>query len=405
MWWLSVFRVFLFLFFLLVLALANGLFSIPVSPSSAASTVGEQLELFPQEGRCAEVNGYQDPGGLGAFVFGNENKVLQSVLQSVLAQRFADSPLVLYGDRGTGKTALSHAFLVQWRSEHLGLKSLYTNGIDFAREHARAVHTHSLPSFRKKYFSFDFLVIDDIQVLKTRASVQQTLSLIIDTFCEQGRMLLVCTNELPLESSGLDARLARRLMGGLQARIAAPGEAAREELVRLLSDQHGVVLDSATQKSLINEVGPTGPKLKTVPEMRSAVLRLRAQADLEARDVCRSDVERFFADGPNRASLCLRDIAVAVSRQLNIRLLDMKSSSRRRYVVRARNIAIYLCRLHTNKSYREIGQFFGRRDHSTIMHAFNKTKSALASDSSVRLVVEEVNAKLSIKLNPRTVGE
>jgi len=96
---------------------------------------------------------------------------------------------------------------------------------------------------------------------------------------------------------------------------------------------------------------------------------------------------------------------VAVSRQLNIRLLDMKSSSRRRYVVRARNIAIYLCRLHTNKSYREIGQFFGRRDHSTIMHAFNKTKSALASDSSVRLVVEEVNAKLSIKLNPRTVGE
>jgi chromosomal replication initiator protein len=312
---------------------------------------------------------------------------------------------VLYGDRGTGKTALSHAFLVQWRSKHLNLKSLYTNGIDFAREHARAVHTHSLPSFRKKYFSFDLLIIDDIQVLKTRASAQQTLSLIIDTFCEQGRMLLVCTNELPLESSGLDARLASRLMGGLQARIATPGEAAREELVRLLSDQHGVALDSATQKSLISEVGPTGPKLKTVPQMRSAVLRLRAQADLEARDVCRDDVKRFFADEPTTVLLCQRDIAMAVSRQLNIRLSDMKSSSRRRYVVRARNIAIYLCRLHTNSSYREIGEYFGRRDHSTIMHAFNKIKSDLASDSSVRLVVEEVNAKLSIKFNPGTVGK
>ncbi|MBT4692043.1 MAG: ATP-binding protein [Planctomycetaceae bacterium] len=405
MWLLSVFRMFLFLFFLLVLALANGLFSIPVSPSSAASTLGEQLELFPHDNRCAGVKEYQDPGGLGAFVFGNENKVLQSVLQSVLEQRFADSPLVLYGDRGTGKTALSHAFLVQWRSKHLNLKSLYTNGIDFAREHARAVHTHSLPSFRKKYFSFDLLIIDDIQVLKTRASAQQTLSLIIDTFCEQGRMLLVCTNELPLESSGLDARLASRLMGGLQARIATPGEAAREELVRLLSDQHGVALDSATQKSLISEVGPTGPKLKTVPQMRSAVLRLRAQADLEARDVCRDDVKRFFADEPTTVLLCQRDIAMAVSRQLNIRLSDMKSSSRRRYVVRARNIAIYLCRLHTNSSYREIGEYFGRRDHSTIMYAFNKIKSDLTSDSSVRLVVEEVNAKLSIKFNPGTVGK
>ena len=379
----------------MALALAN-VFSIPISPSSAASTTGEQLELFPQE--------QQGSAGLGEFIFGNENAVLQSVLQSVLDQRFADSPLVLYGDRGTGKTALSHAFLVQWRLRHTSLKSLHTNGIDFAREHARAVHTHSLPSFRKKYFSFDLLVIDDVQVLKTRTSAQQTLSLIIDTFCEQGRMLIVCTDELPLESSGLDARLASRLMGGLQVQIAAPGEAAREELVRLLSDQHGVVLDSATQKSLINEVGPTGPKLKTVPEMRSAVLRLRAQADLEARDICRSDVERFFADDPKNSLLSLRDIAMAVSRRLNIRLSDMKSSSRRRYVVRARNIAIYLCRLHANKSYREIGLYFGRRDHSTIMHAFNKTKSDLASDNSVRLVVEEVNTKLSVKLNPRANG-
>ena len=379
----------------MALALAN-VFSIPISPSSAASTTGEQLELFPQE--------YQGSAGLGEFIFGNENAVLQFVLQSVLDQRFADSPLVLYGDRGTGKTALSHAFLVQWRLRHTSLKSLHTNGIDFAREHARAVHTHSLPGFRKKYFSFDLLVIDDVQVLKTRTSAQQTLSLIIDTFCEQGRMLIVCTDELPLESSGLDARLASRLMGGLQVQIATPGEAAREELVRLLSDQHGVVLDSATQKSLINEVGPTGPKLKTVPEMRSAVLRLRAQADLEARDICRSDVERFFADDPKNSLLSLRDIAMAVSRRLNIRLSDMKSSSRRRYVVRARNIAIYLCRLHANKSYREIGLYFGRRDHSTIMHAFNKIKSDLASDNSVRLVVEEVNTKLSVKLNPRANG-
>jgi chromosomal replication initiator protein len=391
---------FLIILFLLVLALANGLFSIPVSPSSTASTTGEQLELFQQEYPSAEAKKSLSPSGLDAFVFGNENAVLQSVLQSVLEQRCTDSPLVLYGDPGTGKTALSQALLLQWRLKHLGLKSLHTNGIDFAREHARAVHTHSLPSFRKKYFSFDLLVVDDAQVLKKRTSAQQTLSLIIDTYREQGRMLVVCTNELPLESSGLDARLASRLMGGLQVRIAAPGEVARKELVRLLSDQHGVVLDNATQRSLLSEVGPTGPKLKTVPEMRSAVLRLRAQADLEARDICRSDVARFFADNSNNAELSLRDIATVVSRHLNIRLLDIKSSSRRQYVVRARSIAIYLCRLHTDKSYGNIGKYFGRRDHSTIMHAFNKTKMALASDISIRLVVEEINIKLSAKLNP-----
>ena len=184
-------------------------------------------------------------------------------------------------------------------------------------------------------------------------------------------------------------------MGGLQIKLSPPGKRVREVIVDRLSDTHGVALDHATRESLVNGAGSAGSSLETVPEIRSALLRLRTKAELESREISQTDVSQLISDNTASQQPELRDIAITVGKCLNIRISDMKSSSRRRYVVRARGIAVYLCRTLTNKSYSEIGHYFGRRDHSTMMHAFKKMEVSLSTDHSIRLVVEDVRGRLA----------
>jgi len=383
------FRLCCFCLFCIGLAVSNDIFSIPVEQDK--SPPSEQLDLFARAPKP------DDSRGLEEFVFGEENAVLELALTSILQQTFLDSPLVLYGDAGTGKSFLGHALSTQWSRQHPLLKSHLTTGVDLAREHARAVYSRSLDEFRDKHHLLDLLVVDDIQLLSTRSSSQEALCLIIDSFKKYGGQLVFCCDRLPMEVDGFDDRLTSRLMGGLQIKLSPPGKGVRGVIVDRLSGAHGVTLDEATRETLVAGAGFAGSKLETVPEIRSALLRLRTKAELESRDISQSDVSQLISDNAASQQPGLRDIAVAVGKCLNIRLSDMKSSSRRRYVVRARGIAIYLCRVHTGKSYREIGQYFGRRDHSTIMHAFKKTEASLSTDHSIQLIVKDVRGRLAVQ--------
>jgi len=366
---------------------SNDIFSIPVNRGNANPS--KQLDLFEQGPEPT------DSCALEEFVFGEENAVLELVLETILQRGVSACPLVLYGDAGTGKSFLGHALSSRWRQQHPALKSYHTTGVDLAREHARAVHSRSLDGFRAKYLALDLLVVDDIQFLASRSSSQEAFCLIIDSFEKRGGHLVCCCDRLPVDVDGLDSRLASRLMGGLQIKLSPPGQQVREVIVDRLSDTHGVALDRATRESLVGGAGSAGSTLETVPEIRSALLRLRTKAELESREISQTDVSQLILDNTASQRPGLRDIAITVGKCLNIRLSDMKSSSRRRYVVRARGIAVYLCRIHTDKSYNEIGHYFGRRDHSTIMHAFRKMEVSLSADHSIQLVVDDVRARLA----------
>ena len=368
--------------------MANGIFAIPIKRLEPAAS--EQLDLFKNGPPLSP----QD--SLKQFIFGKENAPVRQALECVLAQQAVASPLVLYGDTGTGKSVLGHTLIAQWFQRYPEQRALHTTGADFARMHARAVYTHSINEFRQKFLGTGLLIIDDLQVLKTRSAAQQMLCNIIDHFQANDRMLVVCLPELPTHLSDFDDRLLSRLMGGVQIKLHPPGDAAREVIVDRLAAQHGVELDSPTRESLIKPLNRLGKQVDTVPKIRQALIRLRSKAELDVLDIPKSDVQALL-DQQGGETPEIKDIATAVSKHLNIRLNDIKSPSRRQYVVRARGISIYLCREFTESSFGDLGRYFGKRDHSTIMHAFKKIESALEKDGSIRLAINEITDKLATK--------
>ena len=368
--------------------MANGIFAIPIKRLEPAAS--EQLDLFKNGPPLSP----QD--SLKQFIFGKENAPVRQALECVLAQQAVASPLVLYGDTGTGKSVLGHTLIAQWFQRYPEQRALHTTGADFARMHARAVYTHSINEFRQKFLGAGLLIIDDLQVLKTRSAAQQMLCNIIDHFQANDHMLVVCLPELPTHLSDFDDRLLSRLMGGVQIKLHPPGDAAREVIVDRLAAQHGVELDSPTRESLIKPLDRLGKQVDTVPKIRQALIRLRSKAELDVLDIPKSDVQALL-DQQGGETPEIKDIATAVSKHLNIRLNDIKSPSRRQYVVRARGIAIYLCREFTESSFGDLGRYFGKRDHSTIMHAFKKIESALDKDGSIRLAINEITDKLATK--------
>ena len=368
--------------------MANGIFAIPIKRLEPAAS--EQLDLFENSPPL----GPED--SLKQFIFGKENAPARQALECVLAQQAVASPLVLYGDSGTGKSVLGHTLVAQWFQRYPEQKALHTTGADFARMHARAVYTHSMNEFRQRFLRVGLLVIDDLEILKTRSAAQQMLCNLIDHFQSNDRMLVVCLPELPTHLSDFDDRLSSRLMGGLQIKLHPPGDSAREVIVDRLAQQHGVELDLPTRDSLIKPSSHLGAQVDTVPKIRQALIRLRSEAELDALDLPKSDVQTLL-DQQGGEAPDIKHIAATVSKHLNIRLNDIKSSSRRQYVVRARGIAIYLCREFTRSSFGDIGQYFGKRDHSTIMHAFKKTASALNKDASIRVAINDITDKLAQK--------
>jgi len=370
---------------------SNGIFAIPIK--RLEPTAEEQMELFGNSARTVPENSLQQ------FIFGRENTPVRQALECVLAQQSIASPLVFYGASGTGKTVLSHTLIAQWFQRYPEQKTLHTTGADFARMHARAVYTHSINDFHKKFLGVSLLVIDDLQVLKTRTSAQQMLCNLIDFYQANDRMMVVCLPELPTRLSGIDERLCSRLMGGLQIELKPPGHSAREVIVDQLAEQHGVELDPPARESLIKPISPIGDHIDTVPKIRQTLIRLRSEAELTALDISESDIEKLLHRQKTVARPDIKAIATAVGKHLNIRLNEIKSSSRRRYVVRARGIAIYLCRQFTASSFGDIGHYFGRRDHSTAIHAFKKTASLLKTDASISQAIVEIKDALARKYN------
>ncbi len=370
--------------------MANGIFAIPIK--RLEPTGAEQMELFENSSSSTSED------VLGQFIFGKENAAVRQALECVLAQQVIASPLVLYGQPGTGKSALSHTLIAQWFQRYPDQKTLHTTGTDFARMHARAVYTHSINDFRQRFLGAGLLVIDDLQMLKTRSAAQQMLCNIIDHYHANDQMMVICLPELPTHLSDFDDRLTSRLMGGLQIEVKPPGPDAKEILVQQLAKQHGVKLDTDTRTSLVKPSSQLGFQNDTVPKLRQALIRIRSKADVAfSEGSSESDIQQLLAQQATATRPDIRAIAGIVSKHLNIRLNDMKSTSRRQYVVRARGIAVYLCRRFTSASFGEIGQYFGKRDHSTIMHAFKKIDRLLGQDASIRLAIEEIADKLMRK--------
>lgn len=367
----------------------NPVFSVPLRHLRSARFTNEQVLTE------------NSVSGLFRYVGDAENKILRYLAAD---QPFisSDWPLVFFGASGTGKTALALSVIDQLMEAECRTLPIndgsssrspaILSAPDFVRRFNSAIDTNSVSDFRARIVGAPALFIDNVHLLADKQGAQNELVYLLDEMAETDVPVVVTYLNTPLSNSDLSAHLLSRLSRGLSLELRIPGPDARAEIIRELAAVHRVeILDEAIPW-LVEHFNVT------VPKLNHFFIQVNAEI-LSAKDDRRLDLEFFqslFENVSNRSERT-KSIIRQVAAEFRIKTSDLKSNSRKQSVVLARGIAIFLCRSLLNISFTCIGNSFGNRDHSTVMHAYNKILKLLETrpESAVQNRILALKDKLS----------
>lgn len=269
-------------------------------------------------------------------------------------------------------------------------------GADFARAYSNAIDTDSLADFRRRLCSAQLFVLDNLHELRSKQPAQQELARILDQLLASEAAVLVTSRQPVCADSHLSPMLVSRLAAGLTVPLLPPGIPARRLLLSRLAALHQIDVPDSVLDILAGESCHRNDQ-STVPELNHAIVQLGHTALTNSHPIDEEMVRGFLATQSSQQMLSLRSIAEKTSRLFSIPSKQLRSPSRRRNVVRARGVAMFLSRKLTDKSLKAIGQYFGKRDHTTVLHAYRKTEQMQQTDSeistAINYLMEELNTR------------
>ncbi|MCP9221295.1 chromosomal replication initiator protein DnaA [Erythrobacter sp. LQ02-29] len=318
-------------------------------------------------------SGFTAPVGLdaaltfAAFITGEANILACNAAQRMSANEQPQfSPLYLKGATGQGKTHLLHAIGHQYLTNHPRARIFYCSAERFMVEFVQALKQNRMIEFKARLRSFDLLLVDDIQFIIGKASAQEELLYTIDALLAEGKRLVFAADRAPQALDGVEPRLLSRLSMGLVADI----QAADLELRRkILESKLSKFAPLDVPEDVIDFLARTVSR--NVRELVGGLNKLIAYAQLTGQVVSLQLAEEQLTDilSANRRRITIDEIQRTVCQFYRIDRSEMSSKRRARAVVRPRQVAMYLAKVLTPRSYPEIGRKFGGRDHSTVIHA------------------------------------
>ncbi|MCA9176994.1 MAG: AAA family ATPase [Planctomycetales bacterium] len=318
---------------------------------------------------------------LRQFIGGEENLLVQTACHDSLSESPRFSPLVFFGPPGTGKSLLAEGLLRTWSSRRQGDEAQVTaiTGADFARAYSHAVQTDSLDDLRERWRHSRRFFIDDVQTLATKSAAQHELAQLIDELSERNVVVLATMSTLPSEADGLATSLVSRLSGGLTVPVAPPGRDARRHIAGELARLYDLDMSEDSIDLLVD--GDPSP-FATAPELQHALSQLMLLSEQRHQPITPALVRTMLESTPPEQP-SLRTICQITAKHFQVKSADLRGSSRRQSIAHARSVAMYLCRELTDSSFEQIGKFFGKRDHTTVMHACRQAVRRRAKDVAV----------------------
>jgi chromosomal replication initiator protein len=325
-----------------------------------------------------------------SFIVGSSNRMAHAAAVAVADQpggRY--NPLFIYSGVGLGKTHLMHA--IAHRSRQTGLNAVYVSCEVFTNELVFAIRTNTQDQFRAKYRTSDLLLVDDIQFLSGKPSTQEELFHTFNALHETGRQVILACDRPPKAMPTLESRLRSRFQWGLITDIQAPDLEMRLAILQAKTTSQGMVLPSGILERIAQLV-PTN-----IRELEGALTKVAAHVDLSNTQLTPEAIDSVLEDVvPLRAQAEPEVILVLVARQFGYSIEDLAGSSRKRNLVRARQLAMYLLREDLGLSFAAIGRLFGGRDHATAMHSVSKIAGLLENDEEVQEQVDALRGQLAV---------
>lgn len=350
--------------------------------------------LLRQRSRDAKLAQSRAAASLPFFICGDENRLAAYVCQSepIIAMT---QPVLFIGQAGCGKTTLAlHTAAQLAASMSLGGDATavkYLPAVDFAREYAEAVAADDLPPLRESVDNAPILVIDDIHTIAGKKPAQDELCIRIDQRIAAGRPTIFTSKRLPSETRAIRPQLASRCLVGLTIPIGYPGNESRLTVLRELALLRGVEVTDDLLGLLSAGLRCDIPVMTLDAAIKQVDLFCRMNQS--AVDV--AAIQSAINSAGQRDEIDLGKITRTVARIWGHRTKDLRSGSRKQSIVRARSMAMTLARQFTSSSLDHIGEYFGGRDHSTVLHAIRKTESLLKSDAELSRIMLEATEKLA----------
>ena len=342
-------------------------------------------EAAPAQGDMGQLNPKYP---FACFVVGGGNRFAHAAALAVAeSPAEAYNPLFIYGGSGLGKTHLMHAIGHYVHQQHADKHVLYTSGETFTNELIAAIQQNRNIEFRNRFRSVDVLMVDDVQFIAGKESTQEEFFHTFNALYNSGKQIILTSDRRPQEIARLEERLRTRFAWGLLADVKRPDVETRIAILREKAQQEHIKVEDEVLTVIAEHVD------NNIRELEGSLNRLKAYADLIGRpitlDLCHEVLQDIFVK-PSKREVTAQLIMQVVADYYSISVDDLVQSSRRREFSVPRQIAMYLTRDLTNMSLPQIGQSFGGRDHSTVLHACNTVAANIKKTPSLSNVISDI---------------
>jgi chromosomal replication initiator protein len=326
------------------------------------------------------------------FVIGSSNRFAHAAAVAVAeAPAKAYNPLFIYGDSGLGKTHLLHAIGHYTQSLYQGVKVRYVSSEEFTNDFINMIRDGKQDGFRRRYRDVDVLLVDDIQFLENKEGTQEEFFHTFNTLHNASKQIVISSDRAPKRLVTLEDRLRSRFEWGLLTDVQPPELETRIAILRKKAIQEGLNAPPEVLEYIASRISTN------IRELEGALIRVTAFASLNRQSVDLQLAEIVLKDlipeaqGPE---ITAATIMGQTASYFGLSIDDLCGTSRSRVLVTARQIAMYLCRELTELSLPKIGQQFGGRDHTTVMHAERKIRSLMAERRSIFNQVTELTNRI-----------
>jgi chromosomal replication initiator protein len=325
------------------------------------------------------------------FVVGRNNEFAHAACYNVAKNPGQGyNPLFIFGPTGMGKTHLLNAVGNFILENFPQLKIRYVSTESYLNEFISSIRRDEMHKFKKKYREeCDVLLLDDIHVLGFKEALQEEVFHTFNYFFETGRQVVVASDRMPRDISGLQDRIRTRLEGGLITDIQMPDAETRMAILRYKAEKLYVTVSD----EVVNYIARISKR--SIRELEGNLKKVKMYAELKGLPITIELTKQILAShSSDSQQLTVEEIQKLVAEHFNIKTIDLKSSNRAKPIVVARQVAMYLIKTYLEKSLVDIGRAFGNRDHTTVISALRRIEELQKDDVDLRKEIEDLHRKI-----------
>ncbi|MEX1028378.1 MAG: chromosomal replication initiator protein DnaA [Candidatus Paceibacterota bacterium] len=330
--------------------------------------------------------------GFDSFIVGPFNELAYAASQAIVKQPGRIyNPLFVYGDTGHGKTHLIQAIGNALKNEEgANRKIFYVTSERFAIDYINAIQANKVTPFKEKYRKYDILIMDDIQFLSSKEKTQEELFHLFNTLYDNNKQIIFSSDKHPNYIPGLEDRLKSRFSAGMIVDIPAPDKESRAAILREKAKMNNVELDPDVVEHIAFSVEGN------VRDLEGIINSVLCQQELKGRPLNVSEVKQVIKSSEKpKKTMSAEEVIKTIANFYNIDEQAIYQKTRRKEVIKPRQLIMYIMREDFSSSYPSIGQKLGGRDHTTVIHSCEKIREELKTDTALHQELSQIRALMS----------